>query len=114
MCFPPSLIAVKTVSVMSEAQFPSTLMSKGTGYSYLLVAKNAVSTTAGIMQFAPIPAYSVYDAFEQDLNTALVLERVMRDSSVASNMMTHLKYFLRACLSSHNASDNKPHIGGTV
>ena len=48
-------------------------MSKGAGYSYPLVAKNAVSTTADIMQFVPIPEYYVYDAFEQDLNAALVL-----------------------------------------
>ena len=57
VCFPPSLIAVKTVSVMSKAQFSSTLMSKGAGYSYPLVVKTAVSTTADIMQFDPIPAY---------------------------------------------------------
>ena len=82
-CFLPSLIAVKTVSVMSEAQFSSTLMSKGAGYSYPLVAKNAFSTTADIIQFAPIPEYYVFDAFEQDINAALVLERVMSDISVA-------------------------------
>ena len=57
LCFSPSLIAVKTVSVISESEFSSTLMSKWAGYSYPLVAKNAVSTTAEIMQFAPIPAY---------------------------------------------------------
>ena len=99
---------------MSEAQFPSTLISKGAGYSYPLLEKNAVSTTADRIQFAPIPAYCVYDAFDQDLNAAIILERVMSDSSVASNMMTHLKHFLCACLSSHNASDNKTYIGGTV
>ena len=66
------------------------------------------------MQFVPIPEYYVCDAFEQGINAALVLERVMSDSSVASNMMTHLKQFLRDFLSSHNASDNKPYIGDTV
>ena len=59
------------------------------------------------MQFAPIPENYVYDVFEQDLNAALVLKRVMNDISFASNMMTHLKHFLCACLLSHNASDNK-------
>ena len=38
----------------------------------------------------------------------------MSDSSVLSNVMTHLKHFIRDCLSSHNVSDNKPYIGGTV
>ena len=66
------------------------------------------------MQCVPVPEYYVYDAFDQDLNVALFLEQVMSDSSVASNMINHLKHFLRACLLSHNASDNKPYIGGTV
>ena len=67
---------VKTVSVMSEAQFSSTMMSKGVDYSYPLVAKNAGSTTTDIMKFVPIPEYYVYDAFEQDLNALIFIKRV--------------------------------------
>ena len=35
----------------------------------------------------------------------------MSVSSTTSNMFTHLQYFLRACLMSHNAGYNNPYVG---
>ena len=66
------------------------------------------------MQIAPIPPYFVYDGFEQDLDAALVLERLISVNPSVNNMLTHLKLFLNSCLSEHNAGDCKPYFVGTA
>ena len=66
------------------------------------------------MHIAPIPLYFVYDGFEQDLDAALVLERVMSVNPSINNMFTHLELFLSACLSAHNAGDCKAYLAGTA
>ena len=63
------------------------------------------------MQMDLIPPYLAYDGFEKYLEAALVLERILNVSTTTSNIMTHLHNFLRACLTSHNAGDNKPYVG---
>ena len=97
----------KTVAVMTEAQFIATITSKGAAYTYPLLEKSNVTNTQQTMQMDPITTYFVYDGFENDLDAALFLERIVSVSSTTSNMFTHLKYFLRACLTSQNVGDNK-------
>ena len=101
------------VVMMTERQFLTALTNKGPGYTYPLVNQNAVTTTEGMMQVAPIPLYFVYDGFDADLDGVCVLERVIAVNPTETDAMTHLKQFLRACLTSHNAQDKKPYSGGT-
>ena len=62
-------------------------------------------TQQAIMQIAPILAYFVYDGFQQDLDAALIYERLMNHSTTDDSVLTHLKEFLLACLTGHNAGD---------
>ena len=101
----------KRVAVMTEAQFSATITAKGEADTYPLLAKSNVTNTERTMQMAPIPPHFVYDGFENDLDAALILERIMGISSTTSNMFTHLQYVFGACLTSHNAGDNKPYVG---
>ena len=116
-CGPPSPLCItkaatetQIVAAMTHEQFSATITGKGSGFSYPLLARNAVSNTATVMALAPIPPYLVYDGFDTDLNAAEVLERVLKDSEATSDMFKHLQDFLRACLTAHNAGDNKPFV----
>ena len=90
------MVEKKTMAVMTEAQFSTTITSKGATYTYPLLAKSNVMNSEQTMQMAPIPPYLVYDGFEKDLDTALVLERILNFSTKTSNMLTHLHNFLCA------------------
>ena len=111
---PTTLINKNLVAVMIETQFSTAITQKGAGCLYPLLDRNAVTMSETIMQLAPIPPYFVYDGFEQDLDTALVLERIIGVNSNQNDMFTHLSNFLWACLSSHNPGDRKLYIGGTA
>ena len=93
VCLPATVVEPKTVTVMTVDQFSASINYKGAGYSYPLLAQNAVNTTGGIMQISPIPPYFVYDGFEQDLDAALVLGCVMSVNPTINNMFTHLNFF---------------------
>lgn len=95
---------------MQQDQFSNTLMVKGIEFLYPLLAKNVITTTEEIVEFVSISAYSVYDRLDGDLNRALMLDQVMSASSITSDMMTHLRHFLRSCLSSHIVSDNNHYV----
>ena len=58
-----------------------------------------------IIQVAPIPPYFVYDGFDNNLDAACVLERVMAVNPTETEGTKHIKKFLRACLTVHNAGD---------
>ena len=116
-CGPPSPLCItkaatetQIVAAMTHEQFSATITGKGSGFSYPLLARNAVSNTATVMALAPIPPYLVYDGFDTDLNAAEVLERVLKDSEATGDMFEHLQDFLCACLTAHNAGDNKPFV----
>ena len=113
VCLPDTVVEPKTVAVMTVAQLSTSIISKGAGYSYPLLAQNAVNMPGGIMQISPIPPYFVYDGFEIYLDAALVLERVMSVNPSVNNMFNHLKLFLSMWLSAHNAGDCKPYLVGT-
>ena len=83
---------------MIEAKFTATITAKGAVYTYPLLEKSNVTNTELTMYMALIPPYFVYDGFENDLDAALILERMMSVFSKTSNMFTYLQYFLRTCL----------------
>ena len=58
-----------------------------------------------IIQVAPIPPYFVYDGFDNNLDAACVLERVMAVNPTETEGKKHIKKFLRVCLTVHNAGD---------
>ena len=62
------------------------------------------------MQLAPIPPYGVYDGMEQEIDAALVLERVLSTSDTSASYFDHLTAFLRACITLHNSGDNNPYL----
>ena len=93
LCLPSSIVERKTVGVITEAQFTATITAKGAAYTYPLLAKSNVTNTEQTMHMAPITPYFVYDGFENDLNAALILERIMSGYSTTSNMFTHLQLF---------------------
>ena len=98
------------VATMTIDQFKTTVTTKGSDFQHPLLPRNRVLTTKNIMQIAPIPAYLVYDGFNQDLHAGLVLERLFSIETEGIEMFTHLKCVLLACLSAHSQGDHKPYI----
>ena len=67
-----------------------------------------VARTQRIMQLAPIPTYLVYDGFEEDLDAAIIYER-LRACQHPSEMLNHAIAFLRSCMiGKWRLDDNKP------
>ena len=97
VCLPATLVEPKTVAVMTVAQFSTSITSKGAGYLYPLLTRNAVNTSGEIMQTSPIPPYFIYDRFEKNLDTALVFERVMSVNPSINNMFTHILFLISDC-----------------
>ena len=90
ICLPTTLVNTNLVAVMTETQLYTSITQKGAGYSYPLLDRNTVTMSETIMQMAPIPPYFVYDGFEQDLDTALGLERIIGVNPTVNDMFTHL------------------------
>ena len=67
----------QTVATMTKNQFSTALTTKGVGHTSLLLNRVAVTTTKEIIQVAPIPPYFVYNGFDNNLDAACVLKRVM-------------------------------------
>ena len=66
------------------------------------------------MQLVLIPAYFVYDGFEQELGATLVLNCALFYSTTYNNVFSHLTKSLHAVWSSLNVSDLKPYVSGTT
>jgi hypothetical protein len=110
LVFPKSMGVQTEVHIMSHAQFVDKTTAKGPNYSYPLIAHIQVNTTSKIMLIAPIPAFLVYNGFNQDLDAAEIYKRVLSMNDHSTEVLMHAKSFLLGCLSSHNSGDNKPHI----
>jgi len=95
---------------MTDIQFKATLTTKGERYTYPLLPRNQVTELERMLQIAPIPAYFIYDGFETDLDATLVYERIICHCTGEIDMITHLKRFLRSCVTAHNAGDAKPYV----
>ena len=111
LCLPSSMVDKNKVAVTIEAKLTATITTKGAAYIYPLLEKSNVTNTERTMYMALIPPYFVYYGFENDLDAALILERMMSVFSKTSNMFTYLQYFLRTCLTSQNVGDTKSYVG---
>ena len=49
LCLPSTMVDTQTVATMTEEQFSTALTAKGAGYTYPLLSRNAVTTTADIL-----------------------------------------------------------------
>jgi hypothetical protein len=110
LVLPVEVLDTQNVAVMSLAQCKETLTTKGAEFTYPLLARNRINSTQEIMQFAPIPSFLILDSFNQNINAALVLERLLSVETDGIEMYSHLQHFLLACLSAHNLNNNKPYV----
>ena len=96
LCLEKTVATQEDMWVMSEEQFTTTITAKGPNYYHPLLMRNTVATSEKVLKLAPIPAYLVYDSVDEDLNAALVLERVLAEPTNVTSLeaFTHLKTFL--------------------
>ena len=59
------------------------------------------------MTLAPIPAYFVYDGFEEHLDAGAVYERLLKHNDIRNDMFYHMKVFLCASLTANLTADEK-------
>jgi hypothetical protein len=114
MSLPATIRDQKEVATMTAAQFSSKLTEKGANFTWPLYTRDRIQTMGTIMQIAPLPPFLVYDGLESDLNAALVYERLLFTDTEGLPVYQHAKNFLLACLSKHNAADNKPYENHTL
>ena len=110
LVLPLDTLDLKDVATMTEEQFTTTVTVKGAEFQHPLLASARVLGTQSILKLAPIPTNLVYDGLNKDLHAGLILERIMSIETEGIEMFTHLKHFLRACLSTHTMNQNKPFI----
>ena len=110
LVLPLDTLDLKDVATMTEEQFTTTVTVKGAEFQHPLLASARVLGTQSILKLAPIPTNLVYDGLNKDLHAGLILERIMSIETEGIEMFTHLKHFLRACLSAHTMNQNKPFI----
>ena len=63
VCLPDTMFEPKMAAVMTVAQLSTIITSKGAGYSYPLLARNAVNMSGETMQISPITLYFVCNQF---------------------------------------------------
>jgi len=93
---------------ITPAQIATVFQSGQHAEDQQVLRAGAVNTMHQIMKIAPIPAYFVWDGFNQDLEAAQVYERLM-DSQEESTMKEHVQDFLRTCMIGNwRNNDEKP------
>ena len=111
--FPTTTRTLHNISVMKHSQFSTALTAKGANYSWPLLPNAQVPTSAPVMKLAPIPCFLVYDGIHNQLDAAVVYERILKKQNLNDNnknMYQHLRRFLRSCLQSHNKNTNNPSL----
>ena len=114
---PPVLIFDVDVRTMAQVLTPDdetvqAAFQNGHVLGRSVVRANNVTTSTNIMQVVPIPAYFVLDGLEDDLEAAVVYERLLQSTHV-SPMRTHALAFLRAVLvGNFRQADDKPFVSG--
>ena len=110
---PLSVMKKKKVKSMTQEEFSDKITAAGDTYSHPLTTITSLRDRdpVELMQIAPIPAYLVYDLFQDSGDTAEILERVLGSSHIdESPMLQHVKTFLLACLSGIDARVEKPYL----
>ena len=112
MILPDHVLDLVEVPAMSKEKFKDKITAEGPGYTYPLIAKAGVDGNKEIVfKIAPIPPFVVYDAMlHQDLDAAVVLERILALDNNSTPALKHVQAFLCACLTGQNKDDGKPHI----
>ena len=114
---PPVLIFDVNVRTIAQVLTPDdatvqTAFQNGHVLGRSVVRANNVTTQTNIIQVVPIPAYFVLDGLEDDLEAAVVYERLLQSTHV-SLMRTHALAFLRAVLvGNFRQVDDKPFVPG--
>jgi len=114
VCLPVTVPVLEDRVVMTDIQFKVALTTKGERYTYSILPRNQVTESERMLQFAPIPAYLIYDGFETDLDTALVYEQIICHCTGGNDIVIHLKHFLRSCDTAHNTGDANPCVDTAV
>jgi hypothetical protein len=112
---PTSMVEMQNIIAMSHDYFVTRLDEKGENYTWPLASRaKAVEGnedyTVQVLKLAPIPPFLIYDGIDQDLDAATVYERVLSVDDHNTPMFSHLKDFLLAILTGHNAGDEWPTI----
>ena len=106
LVLPPETLQKGNRICLTQEQFVTTLTTQGATHTFPLVRRsNAANTTVSVMGLAPIPAFLVLDGITNDLDAAVVLERVLSLDDTTGEMYTHLKDYLRCVLTGHNVND---------
>jgi hypothetical protein len=119
LVLPTLMVEKEDIIAMSHEYFVSKLAEKGETYAWPLASRaKAVEGngdhTVKVFKIAPIPPFLIYDGIDQDLDAALVYERVLGLDDHTTAMFSHLKSFLLAILTGHNAPDKWPTIPNTA
>ena len=99
----------KLVRNLTDAAI-QTAFTAGKAVNAAVERAGQVNDKEEIMCIAPIPAYLVWDGFEQDLDASMVYERLL-DCQHDSPMRTHALAFLRSCMiGGWRVQDEKPFV----
>ena len=88
------------------------LVDAGADYGPHLLPPRTIpnDSTTQILLLAPIPVYLVYDGFENDLDAAMVYERLLTTAQTGP-MIDHARQFLcSALVGPFRANDKKPFV----
>ena len=111
---PNSLRNKITLKCPTDQVVQVALQTETTNWYRVRTGNIADDNTAEIMQCAPIPAFLVYDGFNQDIQAEVLYERVLSVDNQELAMIIHCKNFLRACMVQRNIPDPKPHVTATT
>jgi len=99
-----------TVKILTEVEIETAFHSGSHAVDAHVQRASNVVNEEEILCIAPVPAYLVWDGFDQDLDATLVYERLM-DCQHDSPMRTHALTFLRSCMVGQwRAGDAKPFV----
>lgn len=115
LVLPTTMVEQQDVIAMSHDYFVNRLEEKGEHYSWPLASRAKVTEgnddyKVNVFKLAPLPPFLIYDGIDEDLDAATVYERILSVDDHTSPMFCHLKSFLLALLTGHNAPDNWPTI----
>lgn len=82
---------------LTDAEIEAVFQSGNHAVDAMVQQASNVQNEEMLMKIAPIPAYMVWDGLDQDLDAAMVYERLM-DCQHPSPGRTHALAFLRSCL----------------
>jgi len=92
---------------ITPAQSATVFQSEQHTEDQQVIRASAVNTMHQIMKISLIPAYFVWDGFNQDLDSAQVYERLVMDSHEDSTMIEDALDFLCTCMIGNWRNNNE-------